>query len=73
MINLAKGTAQANLSPIETAQFKIALPAQEVVSDFSKVVNIMYQKMILLKQENLRLATLRDTLLPKLMSGEIKI
>ena len=73
MINLAKGTAQANLSPIETAQFKIALPAQEVVSDFSKVVNIMYQKMILLKQESSRLSSLRDTLLPKLMSGEIKV
>ena len=73
MINLAKGTAQANLSPIETSQLKIALPVIEVVSEFTDLVNSIYEKMIILKQENLRLSTLRDTLLPKLMKGEIEV
>ena len=73
MINLAKGTAQANLSPIETSQLKIALPVIEVVSEFTDLVNSIYEKMIILKQENLRLSSMRDTLLPKLMKGEIEV
>ena len=38
---------------------------------FEKVVTPLFEKLFENKKESARLATLRDTLLPKLMSGEL--
>lgn len=40
---------------------------------FSKNVEPLLEKIIIMRKENQRLTALRDTLLPKLMSGEIEI
>ena len=72
--NGAKGTTNSHqrLDANAVLTRKLAYK-NDVVTRFSKLVgDFMKQKDIAL-QENLRLATLRDTLLPKLMSGEIKI
>ena len=73
MIGIAKGTAQANLSPVETAKLQIIIPSNKVLESFSNITNNYYQTMIINMIESRRLATLRDTLLPRLMSGELKV
>ena len=49
------------------------MPSPEVMAKFSNVVGNLFDEMKILSKESSRLATLRDTLLPKLMSGQIKV
>ena len=46
---------------------------KEAVNEFSQHIDIILKQMHDLRQENVKLASMRDTLLPKLMSGELKI
>jgi len=73
VVSIARGTAQANLSPIETSNMIIIIPIDNVLEDFSAIVDESYRIMINNMIESRRLAELRDTLLPKLMSGELKV
>lgn len=73
MIGLARGTAQANLSPIETSNLEILIPSEEVLKKFGEKCSGILNQMINNTETNLRLAALRDTLLPKLMKGEIEL
>ena len=45
----------------------------ESVKEFLHIAEPIYQAILNYCFENLRLVTLRDTLLPKLMSGEIDV
>ena len=49
------------------------MPSKDVVKNFSEITGRLFDEIKNLHQENLRLTTLRDTLLPKLMSGEMKV
>lgn len=69
---IAKGTAQLNLSPIET--LKLTIPYEESSAiQLSQLLEPLYRKIINNNQESCFFALLRDTLLPKLMSGEIDV
>lgn len=68
---IAKGTAQQNLSPVETLKLKI--PYDETAKELSKSLLPMFQGIIVNQEQNHRLAILRDTLLPRLMSGELDV
>ncbi len=46
---------------------------KDVVKKFSQHINAVLKQMHDLRQENVKLALMRDTLLPKLISGELKI
>lgn len=60
-------------TPSTTLEFQIALPTQEVVSDFCKIVTPMYDMIAQNTCENRKLAAFRDTLLPQLMSGKLDV
>lgn len=60
-------------TPADTLQFEFALPPAEEISAFTAIVQPMYQQMKANAIENDKLKRLRDTLLPKLMAGEIDI
>ena len=49
------------------------IPAKDVLMNFSTITQPLFDQQELLEAENQRLAQLRDTLLPKLMSGEIDV
>ena len=72
LINLAHGTAQANLSPIETLKTEVSF-SKTLIKKYSELFMPMYQKIIKNKQQIIVLQKLRDTLLPKLISGEIRL
>ena len=68
---IAKGTAQQNLSPVET--LKLNIPYDKTAKELSQSLLPMFQSIIVNQEQNKRLAILRDTLLPKLMSGELDV
>lgn len=69
---IAKGTAQLNLSPTET--LKLTIPYEESSAiQLSQLLEPLYRKIIYNNQESYSLTLLRDSLLPKLMSGEIDV
>lgn len=47
------------------------IPTEKVASDFYKIIESIFLKIQRTGAESARLAALRDTLLPKLMSGEL--
>ena len=60
-----------NASDIEN--LLVVIPPIEVAEKYAKIVLPLYLKMEENQSESHRLSQLRDTLLPKLMSGEIKL
>jgi type I restriction enzyme S subunit len=73
LINMAKGSAQPNLSPVETGEIMFTIPPRETLDRFNEIVGPIYKRLIQIKKENQKLASLRDLLLPKLMSGEARV
>lgn len=69
----AHGAVQQCLFLGDIANFDILLPTKEAVNKFNLLVAGQGNRIALLEDENKRLASLRDTLLPKLMSGEIDV
>jgi type I restriction enzyme S subunit len=70
---MAKGTAQANLSPIETANIEILIPPKEKLESFNRLCRPLVEKVLFNKKQTKQLEKLRDTLLPKLMNGEVRV
>lgn len=65
------GTTVSHLGKSDIDKFKVITPPAEIVKRFSCIVDSFHQQIIKLAKENLNLSALRDTLLPKLMAGEI--
>jgi type I restriction enzyme S subunit len=66
-------TGQTELKPSLIGEINITFPTRSIQSLFQKAVYPIRQKVTKNLNENQTLAELRDTLLPKLMSGEIRI
>jgi len=52
---------------------EIIVPSDDIIKDFSAISNLIRRKQLSLKNENETLEQLRDTLLPKLINGEIDL
>mgnify|MGYP004459393315 CR=1 FL=1 len=72
---LIKKSNGAVFSAITSKDFdeEILIPSQKTVEDFTNVIDSFFRRIFTLGTENSRLSTLRDTLLPRLMSGEIEV
>ena len=67
-------SAQAGFNQSDINSFEIDFPVDEtIVKNFECTVAPMFEQRLQLKKENQHLASLRDTLLPKLMSGELDV
>ena len=69
----SKGTKMPRGDKQQIMKYPIVLPHESILEHFSNCVEPMLLMVSSFKQESSRLAQLRDTLLPKLMSGELKI
>lgn len=67
------GSAQANVSSKDLGLFSIAKSCFETVCEFDEVASPLFERMQIADTENQTLAEMRDLLLPKLMSGEIRL
>lgn len=64
---------QANLSLTTIKSLPLSLPPKETLSEYSALVEPIFEQTFQNYAESRRLADLRDTLLPKLMSGELSV
>lgn len=69
----AQGGVQQGIRMASLKDFKIALPDAELRKKFDDLIIPIISKIKSNDKENDKLATLRDTLLPKLMKGEIAL
>lgn len=67
------GTTQQQLTVPNFKSTELLMPNIATVNKFTSIVNPMFEKIKDNKIENQQLASLRDTLLPKLMNGEIDV
>lgn len=70
---MGTGTTQQQLTVPMFRRTSIIVPPQNIVDSFTVKVNSMFDFRRKNQQEITHLTTLRDTLLPKLMSGEIDV
>ena len=73
LILMQTGGAQQHINKDNIQSLKIVLSPEHIMSDYNFIVQEMYGQIGKLCFENLHISTLRDTLLPKLMSGAIKV
>lgn len=71
--NYKTGTTVSHLGKADIDRFKVITPPIEIIEKFSTLVNPLYNEKIKLACENRIITNLRDALLPKLMSGELKL
>ena len=71
--NRASGTTFAEISKKSFNIIPVLVPQESLISVYSKHIHQLYLKIEMSVRENKTLAELRDTLLPKLLSGELSI
>ncbi|HZJ78906.1 MAG TPA: restriction endonuclease subunit S [Clostridia bacterium] len=69
----AIGTTRQNFPFEAFKMFPMIIPPMELQKRFEEIAKPIEQKIANLKEENAVLAEIRDTLLPKLMSGELPV
>lgn len=67
------GTTVSHLGKADIDKFVVVLPPLEVVEECSKLLDSILQRIKNISAESRSLSLLRDTLLPRLMSGELEI
>ena len=60
-------------TPSDTLSYELILPSEDKLAEFQSFVSPMYAQIRINAIENDKLKRLRDSLLPKLMSGEIDV
>ena len=73
IVNRGQGSAQPNISAADIMSIPCVIPTADVLNTFNDTVQPLFDLIITNQQENQRLSELRDTLLPKLMSGELDV
>ena len=71
--NKSTGSTFKEASGSLMKSLQVIMPEQKVFEDFETIVSPLFARIESLEKENSRLSLLRDTLLPRLMSGEIEV
>lgn len=71
--HLVTGAVQAKLSQANMQKILLAIPPSDVLDEVRPIIGGLYEMRRKNEDESAQLAQLRDTLLPRLMSGEIKV
>ncbi|WP_438335227.1 restriction endonuclease subunit S [Clostridium cochlearium] len=73
IINLNANSAQPGINQAQVKSLKILIPDKSIVDKFDDITLSLLKKIFSNCNINNNLTKLRDTLLPKLMSGEIRV
>lgn len=71
IMSIKGGSAQPKFNKTDFKSLKIIVPNDVVLEKYHSIISSLFNKIRVLEDESRRLAELRDTLLPKLMSGEL--
>lgn len=72
IIQKGQGSAQPNISGADIESIPMLTP-MSIILKYNKMCQPLFEKILSNRLESKKLSALRDTLLPKLMSGEIKL
>lgn len=70
---VALGSVQKYVNTNHINELKLLIPSDKIMSEYSRIVNPIFKRMEENILENKSLEKLRDTLLPKLMNGEVAL
>ena len=73
IINLNANSAQPGINQSQVNTLKILCPNKGLLDKFSEITRQMLDNIFMNAKENITLSSIRDALLPKLMSGEIRV
>jgi type I restriction enzyme S subunit len=66
-------SAQGNISNTDIENIEIVVPHRESIGKFTQITSPLFERFIYNLGENLILCQLRDSLLPRFMSGQIRV
>ena len=71
---IVTGAVQPKINQQNLKSLKIVLPSdKKMLVEYENIVKRIFEQIRVLADENEKLISIRDTLLPKLMSGEIRV
>ena len=70
---IVTGAVQPKISQANLRSIQVVIPPQKLLTDYNNQISPLFALLRTNEEANQSLATLRDTLLPKLMSGEIDV
>lgn len=73
MVNIAKGSAQPNISTTDIGNIQVTFPTKDILVLFEERVSCMFKSRLNLIAQNQKLKEARDILIPKLITGEIEV
>jgi type I restriction enzyme, S subunit len=73
IIQGANGAVFSAINLSDLNRLRLAVPQQELIDKYESIAATLFNQMSELEFENINLQSLRDSLLPKLLSGEIEI
>tara|TARA_R110001599_G_scaffold82854_2_gene222829 strand:+ start:17934 stop:19397 length:1464 start_codon:yes stop_codon:yes gene_type:complete len=73
VVSTAQGSAQPNISSTGIESIDLVIPTNDLTQLFNTLVKSLFSKWLLNNEESNSLEQLRDSLLPKLLSGELPL
>ena len=61
------------MSGASILEYPIVLPCEKIIDAFSGVIKVLIEKILINHEQALELASCRDTLLPRLISGQLRL
>lgn len=71
--SIVTGAVQPKISQANLCSIQVVIPPVKLLTEYNSVVEPLFAQLRINNEEVKSLATLRDTLLPRLMSGEIDV
>lgn len=71
--SIVTGAVQPKISQANLNKISIVIPSESELKGFDAIIQPIFSQIRILRNENNKLVSLRDTLLPKLMSGELDV
>lgn len=67
------GSTIVNLNKAQFGKIAVVIPSIDTMKSFDEIVGPMFESILSSQEENIKLAELRDSLLPRLLSGELDV
>lgn len=71
--DIVTGAVQLKISQQNLKKVEAVIPSKNALRDFDEIIQPMFGQIRKIRLENEKLTSLRDSLLPKLMSGELEV
>ena len=73
MKSIVTGAAQPKINQANLRALKVIIPPASIRTEINEIMTEMFEQILINDQENVRLEEMKDTLLPKLLAGEIDL